>query len=347
MSTACLAPPSPVTEAGSPASATPGAVAAGRWRVTVAALRREAQDIVSLELAAPEGAVLPAYEPGAHVRVNLPGGLERSYSLCNRNPGDGRYTLAVKKEAQSRGGSAAVHALRVGDALEIAGPFNLFPVDWCESRLVLVAGGIGITPIFGMAREAARRGHAFELHYLARGEAHAAFLADLREAGLAEHVHVHLGLEGGGVRALLAQRFASLGAGEGVYVCGPRPLIDLTRELAAARLPEAAIHWESFGGEGAPEAAADGDAPFDIRLVDGSGPFHVPVGKTALEVLLEAGLDVPYSCREGECGMCVLDVAEGEPEHRDRFLSPEVRASGSCMAVCVSRARSSVIVLDF
>ena len=318
---------------------------AGKHRAAVVSVHREAEDTVCLVLAPCAGA-LPPFEPGAHVRVSLPGGIERSYSLCNRDPHDGTYALAVKKEAQSRGGSAAVHALKPGEEVELAGPFNLFEVDWREPHLVLVAGGIGITPIFSMAQAALRRGHSFELHYFARSDAHAAFLDDLRAAGYAGKVHLHIGLDAGQVQARLAQRFASLRATDAVYVCGPRPLIDLTRELAQAQLPASAIHWESFGGEGA-VLDADGDTAFDIRLLDGSGPYHVPAGTTALQVLLDAGVDVPYSCREGECGMCVLDVAEGTPDHRDSFLSPEVRAGGGCMAVCVSRAKTPVIVLDF
>jgi len=317
----------------------------GRHRCAVLSVRQEAVDTISVVLAPCQGA-LPPFEPGAHVRVALPGGIERSYSLCNRDPGDGTYVLAVKKEALSRGGSAAVHALKPGDELDLSGPFNLFKVDWREPHLVLVAGGIGITPIFSMAQAALRRGHPFELHYFARSDGHAAFLDDLRAEGYAGKVHLHMGLNGEQVRDTLGARLAGLRPSDAVYVCGPRPLIDLTRELAQALLPSSAIHWESFGGEG-PVVEADGDRAFDIRLLDGSGPYHVPAGTSALQVLLDAGLDVPHSCREGECGMCVLDVAEGTPDHRDRFLSPEVRAGGGCMAVCVSRARTPVIVLDF
>lgn len=324
----------------------PAAAHTGRCRVTVQQIRPEARDIVSVVLAPDEGG-LPPYEPGAHVRVALPGGVERSYSLCNRGRCSGTYTLAVKREEHSRGGSAAVHALKTGDTLEISGPFNLFPVDWSESPLVLVAGGIGITPIFAMAQEALRRGHAFELHYFARGPEHAAFLQDLNDSVYGAHLHPHLGLDAGQVRAALDQRLSTLPAGAGVYVCGPRPLIDLTRALAQDRLPPSALHWESFGGDGEAPEAAEGDAAFEVRLLDGSGPFHVPVGQTALQVLLDAGVDVPHSCREGECGMCVVEVAEGIPDHRDHFLSPEVREAGQCMAVCVSRAKTPVIVLDF
>lgn len=315
-------------------------------RVTVQQIRTEARDIVSVVLAAADGS-LPPYEPGAHVRMTLPGGVQRSYSLCNRGACAGTYTVAVKREEQSRGGSAAVHALRVGDTLKLSGPYNHFPVDWRESPLMLVAGGIGITPIFAMAQEAMRRGHTFELHYFARDAEHAAFLNDLHAGAYGNRVQAHLGLNAEQVGMTLEQRLHALPATAGVYVCGPRPLIDLTRALCSDRLPPSAVHWESFGAEATAPAAVADDAPFDIRLLDGSGPFHVPVGQSALQVLLDAGVDVPHSCREGECGMCVLEVAEGLPEHRDHFLSAEVRESGQCMAVCVSRAKTPVIVLDF
>lgn len=317
-----------------------------RCKVVVQALQREADDVVSVTLARTDGA-LPAWEPGAHVRIRLPGGLDRAYSLCNRASQQGVYALAVKKEERSRGGSAAVHALRPGDVLEMAGPFNLFPVHWQERHLVLVAGGIGITPIFAMAQEAARRGHSFELHYFARARASAAFVDDLDHGPLSDRVHLHLGLDAAQVRAALEARLGALQADEGVYVCGPRPLIDLTRALAQPHAAPGAVHWESFGVDDAPVAPAEGDAPFEIRVTGHEAPIPVPVGKTALQALLDAGIDVPHACREGECGMCVLDVTEGTPDHRDNFLNPEVRAAGNCMAVCVSRSKTPVIVLDF
>lgn len=358
---------------------------------TVEAVRRLTADTIELTLA-PAGGTPTVVEPGAHLRVGLDGGLERSYSLCNPGRASGRYVIAVKREPRSRGGSAAVHALRAGDTVGVAGPFNAFAVDWSERPLLLVAGGIGITPIYAMAQEAARRGHEFALHYFVRSAGHAAYLDALQRAPWAGCVTLHAGLEPeavrGAVAALLASTAAAAGAGAaaepaaepaagagtavaasaragagagtsaGLYVCGPRPLIDLTRELAAPLLAGRHIHWESFGGVDSAsaaagtatpigEATAEADHAFEIALASGAGPFTVQPGQSALAALLDAGIDVQFSCREGECGMCVVDVVEGEPEHRDRFLSDAARARGDCMALCVSRARGKRIVVDF
>lgn len=339
---------------------------------TVEAVRRLTADTIELTLAPAAGACATV-EPGAHLRLALGGGLERSYSLCNPGPARGRYVIAVKREPQSRGGSAAVHALRTGDTVGVTGPFNAFAVDWNERRLLLVAGGIGITPIYAMAQEAARRGHDFALHYFVRSAQDAAYLEALQSVPWAGCVTLHAGLEPAAVRAAIGALLADAGAGEGlgadlaaganaaagaaagagpgagVYVCGPRPLIELTRELAVPCVGAAHVHWESFGDglEAAPATDTGADQPFEIALASGEGPFTVPPGKSALAVLLEAGIDVPFSCREGECGMCVVDVVEGEPEHRDRFLSAAARARGGCMALCVSRALGARIVVDF
>jgi len=317
-------------------------------RVHVRAVRRLATDVIELVLE-PEGGVAAPYEAGAHLRLRLAGGLERSYSLCPG--GDGRYVIAVKREENSRGGSAAVHALRVGDSLGFEGPFNAFALDWREKRLMLIAGGIGITPIYAMADEAWRRGHPFELHYFVRSHEHAAYAQVLRDAPYAAHVHLHVGLEADAVHRTLSDMAARTKVDDGAYVCGPRPLIDLARSLFEPLLGREHTHWESFGGALTPVPQrieeATNEGAFELRLASGEGPFAVPPGCSALQVLLDAGIDVPHSCREGECGMCVVDVVEGTPEHRDRFLSDEVRASGQCMALCVSRARTATIVVDF
>jgi vanillate O-demethylase ferredoxin subunit len=320
---------------------------------TVEAVRRLTADTIELTLAPAAGAACAAVEPGAHLRLALAGGLERSYSLCNPGPAPQRYVIAVKREVASRGGSAAVHALRAGDTVGVAGPFNAFAVDWTERRLLLVAGGIGITPIYAMAQEAARRGHAFMLHYFMRSAGDAVYLDALQRAPWAAQVRLHAGLDPAAVRAAIDALLveADADASDGVYVCGPGPLIELTRELAAVRVGTGHVHWESFGGEGraapAEGAGAAADRTFEIALAGGAGPFTVPPGVSALSVLLAAGIDAPFSCREGECGMCVVDVVEGEPEHRDRFLSDAARKRGNCMTLCVSRARGARIVVDF
>ncbi|VTU14883.1 Phenoxybenzoate dioxygenase subunit beta [Variovorax sp. SRS16] len=307
-------------------------------------IRRLTEDTAELTLAAADPQAAPI-EAGAHVRVDFGAGLVRCYSLCNAGERAERYVIAVKREPGSRGGSAAAHALAVGARVRVSAPINRFEPDWRESRHLLIAGGIGITPLYAMAQAALHRGHDFVLHYFVRDTGHAAFLAELNTAPFAGHLRLHAGLDADAVRARTADIVAEAGDNEGIYVCGPAPLIELVRTQAAARLPVQRIHWESFGGDDS-AATAEGDAPFEIAIASGEGPFVVPPGQSALSVLLAAGVDAPFSCREGECGMCVVDVIEGIPDHRDRFLSDAVRAKNGCMALCVSRARSPRIVVD-
>lgn len=324
----------------------PVAVSGAAARAQVEDIRRLSDDIVEIALAVPEDCWRPV-EAGAHLRLDFGAGLVRCYSLCNIGDVPGRYVVAVKREADSRGGSAAAHALRIGDALAVAGPFNQFAPDWTEHRLVLVAGGIGITPLYAMAQAAAARGHDFVLHYFLREPRQAAYLDALSAGAYAPHLRVHAGLGPEEVQAAVAALLTEVTRDDGLYVCGPRPLIELVRAQAADVLPAARIHWESFGGNGDAAAAADADAPFEISLLSGEGPFTVPPGQSALAVLLAAGIDVPFSCREGECGMCVVEVIEGQPDHRDRFLSEDMRSRGKHIALCVSRARGPRIVVDF
>lgn len=349
--------PTPVAAGLTPASSTascasppagPARAAASRRRAHVRSTRTIANDIVEVVLQPERGGWLPA-EAGAHVRLHLPDGIERSYSLCPHEGASDHYVLAVKREPSSRGGSMAVHALRVDDAIEIEGPYSAFRIDPSEARLLMIAGGIGITPIYAMAEEAARRGVPFELHYFIRGRGDAAYVSSLEHAAYASRVFIHEALTPQAVDEVLCELAGRSAEGDGVYVCGPQPLIALTRERFEPRLGEARVHWESFGSTqpAAPALASEPERPFELELASGEGSFTVPPGRSALQVLLDAGVDVPFSCREGECGMCVVDVVEGVPEHRDRFLSDEVKAGGDCMALCVSRSKTSRIVVDF
>lgn len=177
--------------------------AAGEMLLQVVDRRQEADDVVSLRLVDPAGAPLPAFTPGAHIAVRLGENLIRQYSLCNGPDESDTYSIAVKREVQSRGGSAAVHRLGRGDVVTATLPVNAFGVDWSAPHLVLLAGGIGITPLLSMARHALRRGHSFELHYFARSREHAAFHGALADGPLASHVIFHFGLEAGAVSPLL------------------------------------------------------------------------------------------------------------------------------------------------
>lgn len=320
--------------------------AAGEMQLQVIGRRQEADDVLSLRLADPAGAPLPAFTPGAHIALRLGESLVRQYSLCN-GPDDGdAYSIAVKREARSRGGSAAVHRLAQGDLVAAAPPVNGFAVDWSAPHLVLLAGGIGITPLLSMARHALRRGHSFELHYFARSSAQAAFHGVLAEGSLAPHVAFHLGVAPEAVSQRLQELLATRRAGAHLYVCGPVPFMDEARRVAAGCTGLGGIHWEYFTPPApAPEAGGSSGA-CTVRLARSGRTLEVPADKSLLQVLIENGVAIDSSCMEGVCGLCATRVLDGEPDHRDEVLTDDERRCGQLMTVCVSRARGGLLVLD-
>jgi len=321
-------------------------VGAVEMKLQVAAVRTEAADILSLQLADPAGGPLPTFTPGAHIALRLGEGLVRQYSLCN-GPEDGEaYLIAVKREAESRGGSAAVHRLSHGDLVVVAPPVNVFQVDWSAPHLVLLAGGIGITPLLSMARHALQRGHSFELHYFVRSSEHVAFRDLLGEGRLAPHINFHLGVAPAAMGRHLRDLLASRRVGSHLYLCGPTPFMDQARAVAADCSRVASVRWEYFAPSRAAESAADPAAPFTVRLARSGKTLEVPADKTILQVLLENAIVVDSSCMEGVCGLCATRVLEGEPDHRDEVLSDEEKRRCDVMTVCVSRARGRLLVLD-
>ncbi|MDK8172688.1 PDR/VanB family oxidoreductase [Curtobacterium citreum] len=301
-----------------------------RRRLRVAARRTVATDVVALDLAPLDDPALPDWEPGAHVDLEVAPGTERQYSLVGTTP-EGHWRIAVLREPDGRGGSAAVHdGLAVGTEVAVAGPRNHFGFD--PSRpAVFVAGGIGITPIAAMIAAAERAGTPWELHYAGRTRDRMAFVDDLvaahpdRVALAVADEHPRLNVVG-----LLAEPRDAV-----VYCCGPRGLMDAV-EAAAAHWPAGSVRVERF------EPAADVDAPgepFEVELAVTGVTVTVPADRTLLEVAEEAGAFVLSSCREGTCGTCETPVLEGAVEHRDTVLSPEEQADDRSMMVCVSRAR--------
>jgi len=320
--------------------------AAGEMQLQVTSRRREAEDVLSLRLADPHGARLPGFTPGAHIALRLGEGLVRQYSLCNGPGEEGAYLIAVKREAQSRGGSAAVHRLAQGDVIAATSPVNAFEVDWSAPHLVLLAGGIGITPLLSMARHAVQRGHSFELHYFARSSAHAAFHGLLADGPMAPHVVFHFGVEPAAVSARLDELLSNRPVGSHLYVCGPVPFMDQARKIADGCANLSAVHWEYFTPP-TPTAEARADsAPCTVLLARSGKTFEVSADKSILQVLIENGVVVDSSCMEGVCGLCATRVLEGEPDHRDEVLSDDERRCGQLMTVCVSRARGGLLVLD-
>ncbi|MRX48992.1 2Fe-2S iron-sulfur cluster binding domain-containing protein [Paracoccus sp. S-4012] len=315
-----------------------------KLNLTVEAAAEVAQGVRQLVLRAADGAPLPPFTAGAHLRIDLPDGRSNAYSLVDA---DGRagapdsYTLAVLYEAEGKGGSRHMHALQPGHRVTAEGPKNDFPLAEHPGRAILIAGGIGITPILSMAVTLAESGRPYRLHYAARTHAAAAYA----EALTARHgaaLDLHLDDQAG--RFLdVAAVLADSGAADHVYVCGPKPMIQAVRAAAEARgFTSDRIHSELF--ENPTEQA--GDQPFEVELASTGEVLTVPPGRTIIEVLEEAGHDVMFDCQRGDCGICQTTVLEGVPDHRDVVLSEAERAAGDVMQICVSRALTPRLKLD-
>lgn len=314
-------------------------------RVRVAVRRDEALDICSLDLVPVDGSALPGFSAGAHIDVHLPGGLVRQYSLCNPPGETQRYRIAVLRDAASRGGSATVHdQLQVGTVLDIGTPRNLFELDPAAPHHLLLAGGIGITPLLAMAEQLAAQGGAFTLHHATRSRERTPFVAQLASAPYADRVHHHFD-DGPATQKLdLAATLRSAPAGSHLYVCGPTGFMEaVLAEGRAQGWDEARLHREYFAA--APTGTA-GDGGFELELASSGRVIPVAADQTALAALLAAGLDIPMSCEQGVCGTCLTGVKSGVPDHRDQYLTPEERAANNQFLPCCSRASSARLVLD-
>lgn len=316
----------------------------GDWiSVRLAGKRLVAEDIAALLLEPADGTALPPFAAGAHVDVELPGGLVRQYSLCNA-PGDpGRYELGVLLDRQGRGGSRAVHErLAAGQAIRISRPRNLFPLVPAVHS-VLMAGGIGITPILAMAEQLAADRASFELHYFVRSPERAAFVDRLSAPRFADRCRLHVGDRippSFDAPAL----FDAPRAGHHLYVCGPNAFMDAVLDGArAGGWPDDRLHSERFAAAPLP---AGGDRPFEIE-VEGSGAIvAVAAGQSAAEALAAAGIRIPLSCEQGICGTCLTTVVGGVPDHRDSYLSDAERAANDCFTPCCSRAATPRLVIQ-
>jgi ferredoxin-NADP reductase len=310
--------------------------------VIVTDIVQETPTVKSFQLSRPDGTPLGKYLPGAHIDVVGPTAVTRQYSLCSRPDAEDSFVVAVKREENSRGGSAALHELAVGDTLKISEPRNLLQIASDTAHHVLVAAGIGITPMLSMARYMDVHGISFELHYFSRTEEDAAFLPLLRDR-CPEKLHAHVGVRRDEQDALLEQALSQCTESTHVYVCGPDGFMTKVVELAACHVPADRVHYENFHAAEQPDASQNGE--FDVEL-DGE-TYHVPADRTIVEVLEENGCDIDTSCQEGICGTCIMQVLQGEPEHRDNVLTSAERESGEVMAVCVSRTKGRRLVLDY
>lgn len=301
----------------------------------VADVRDEAEDVRSYVLVDPAGGQLPAWTPGAHIDVVLGEDMTRQYSLSGEPEDRQSYRIAVLREEQSRGGSQYMHKkVRVGSELPIAGPRNNFPLAEAR-RYLFVAGGIGITPLLPMIREVHRRGADWRLYYGGRRRSRMAFVSELDGHGdrvrvLPEDEHGLLPLA-----EILQQTEAA------VHCCGPEPLLAAAERAWSG--PADLLRVERF------RPIADVTAPagrFEVRIASTGQSVSVEPDQSIMDALEAAGVEVPFSCREGTCASCETSVIEGEIEHRDSVLTEAERRAGKTMMVCVSRTRSPRLVLD-
>ncbi|MBR0823907.1 oxidoreductase [Bradyrhizobium manausense] len=288
-----------------------------------------------------EGGSAPQWQAGAHIRVSLPNGGDRPYSLMALpDLPAGTLALGVLREQQSTGGSQFMHALKVGDVVTATSPINNFCLHEGRTPALLFAGGIGITPILSMAAELKEQGISYRVHYAGRTEGLLAFLPQLR-AICADVLRIHYDSDAS--RLDIAAALKGAPAASHVYVCGPAGMIEAVKAGAlAAGIVADHIHYELFKAE----QPSSPDKPFEVELRSTGQVVTVAAGQSIIQALEAAGLDVLYDCQRGDCGICQCGVIAGVPDHRDVILSDDEKASNKVMQICVSRAKSQRLVLD-
>lgn len=317
-------------------------------RLRITALREDGRDIRVFDLRAEDGGPLPPWTPGAHLRLTLPVGLTRCYSLCNAPGDDDFYRIAVKREPGSRGGSAWLHEqAAVGLQLEAGLPVNAFALLDGAQPAALFAAGIGITPIYAMAADLRHRGRSFQLHYFARSVDHAALLVQLSQPGMTPHCQFHFGLAAQETTAAIAGKLAAMPRITPLYVCGPAPFIAQVREHAQQLgWRDIDVHFELFAAAAVVHHDAVEERAFELVLQRSGVRCTVMPGQSIVAAAAAVGVQIGTSCGEGFCGSCLSGVLEGVPDHRDSVLSDKERAANQCLMPCVSRCRSERLVLD-
>lgn len=312
---------------------------------TIVARREEiAQGVVLLELHGADGGRLPAFTAGSHIDLHLPGELIRSYSLVNLEDSPRRYCIAVQLDANSRGGSRWVcQSLTVGQAIDISPPRNNFALVEDGAPCVLIAGGIGVTPLWSMVQRLRQTGAEWRLYYAARSRGRAAFRGDLEALAAAEpgRIVFHFDDEHDGRPLDLRWPIAAVPVEAHLYCCGPGPMLTAFETLTADR-DRARVHIERFTAAQAP--ALDGG--FSVVLARTGQTLQIKPGQSILEAIIQSGVTMPFACTEGVCGECLTKVLEGEPLHRDSYLTDDERASNTLMTVCCSGSKGPRLVLD-
>jgi len=333
----------PYENAASEASRASEQLGAGA-RFPVRVQRREwiAEGIVRLDLLPESGEPACEFAPGAHVDLHLPNSLVRSYSLLDDPARTRCYQVAVADVQNSRGGSSFIcYHLAAGDRLTISAPRNNFPLVRDARSLAFIAGGIGITPILSMVRHLGPSAGNWKLLYCTRSRSRAAFLDELNGMAIDASLHTHFDDEVVEVFADIDAFVGSAPADTHFYCCGPKPMLDAFGR-ATSRISPDRVHIERFNSDEPPSL----EGGFQVELQQSGLTVFVEPGKSVLNALLDAGVDVPFSCMEGTCGTCETRVLSGTPDHRDGFLTEDERATNQTMMICCSGSKSSLLTLD-
>jgi vanillate O-demethylase ferredoxin subunit len=303
-----------------------------------------AEDINGYELVDPNGRDLPRFSAGAHIGVRLGDNVWRDYSLWNDPAERRRYCIAVLREKLGEGSRRLHDEIRVGDSVETSLPRNNFPLAETAERHLLVAGGIGITPVMAMVAELRRRRADFALHYCTRTPVKTAFRDELDLLAAMGRVVFHYD-DGDPAKGLdIASLLKEPRAGTHLYYCGPAGMMAAAK-AASAHWPAENVHCEYFSGPAAaPPARLEDDRPFTVRLARNGGEYKVAAGETILDVLRRHGVETRSSCELGYCGACLTRYLAGEPDHRDPILNEAARKTH--LLICCSRAKSAVLELD-
>ncbi len=321
------------------------------------AIRELAFHVKYFTLIATDDSKLPNFSGGAHLKISLPGGDDRSYSLIRFTQEESlhaavaKYFIAVKLEEAGQGGSNYMHSLRVGAVVRAWIPENDFPLISMDtqtqptsktilSKTILIAGGIGITPIISMATELKNATMPYHLYYSGRKQSDLIF----REELCIQHqdsISIYAGDLG--QKLDLENILDANELSTHIYVCGPKRMIEAVREKALEKgFAKENVHFELFTNP----TATSGDKAFEVELKSTGQVFVIPIGKTIIDVLEEAGIDLLYDCQRGDCGICKTDLVEGVADHRDVILSNDEKLANNVIQICVSRAKSAKLVLD-
>lgn len=317
-------------------------MATGTIEVVVEKIKSESPQVKSIQLKAVDGSRLPRFSGGSHITTYISrdqGTIERHYSLTNDPDETGYYKIAIRRSDQSKGGSTYWHDhMKEGDQLEVSYPKNHFPLSFSAKHHVFIACGIGITPFLSMGSELKKKGKSFELHYAAPSKELCAFYS-LLSSEYQNETHFYFSRTG---RKMSHDLMENQPIGTHVYFCGPEVMVKEYAEAAKSYgYPEKNIHFELFTP---PDLGPL--HPFEVKLNKSNQLLQVPEGENLLDVLLENGIEAPYSCKIGGCGSCAVDVLEGEVDHRDVFLTDTEKKEANVILTCVSRGKSGCLTLD-